>query len=302
MQDMLKVYQNALLEFTQAEKDALQWYINMLGKIVKVNAPNFFTSTWKFIKLRKGIDWNYPYTIGDAIVLPQSLLDEMVQTRCNKNPTNSLSGVEGPIITNNVYANRTMNYIQILFHESVHICQRHNPSAFNKFYTNFWNFNPIQPSQLKKSAIYQNRVTNPDAITNIEWVISIVRPGTNRDTQWYYPMLHVNPKNGSRQGILVLLQQVQNTCTGLFDYYMTDKFELIDNVREYRNKFYGVMRQLYDPNEIFANIMTDYVVANIEYTNSSFSSNGFYTALRPFIGAVTNVPYTCLGQVGCNAC
>jgi len=301
-QEMLKIYQGSLLTFTQAEINALQWYVNMLSKIVLEKAPRFFTPIWKFIKLKKNIDWNFPYTIGDAIVLPEVILDEMVQTRCNKNPTNSLSGMEGPNITNNVYANRTINHIKILFHEYVHIYQRHNQDIFNRFYTDFWNFTPINPSQLKKSSIYENKITNPDSISCIEWVISIIRPGTNKVTEWYYPMMYLNPITKSHQGILIPLDQVQNTCTGKFDYYMKNNYELIDNVREYKNKFYGLQRQLYDVNEIMANILTDYVIANIEYTNPSFSSNGFYTALRPFIGAITNVPHTCLRQIGCNAC
>lgn len=179
-QEMLKIYQASLLTFTQAEINALQWYVNMLSKIVLEKAPRFFTPVWKFIKLKKNIDWNFPYTIGDAIVLPEVILDEMVQTRCNKNPTNSLSGMEGPNITNNVYANRTINHIKILFHEYVHIYQRHNQDIFNRFYTDFWNFTPINPSQLKKSSIYENKITNPDSISCIEWVISIIRPEIGR--------------------------------------------------------------------------------------------------------------------------
>ena len=99
---------------------------------------------WRLIKADDRVDFSYPYTIGDCVVLPSHLL--------------AAAGS----------SDARISLAKTLLHEYVHILQRQHPGLFDNLY-NAWGFRRAtgiaMPGDYKKRA-----VTNPDGLD--AWVFS----------------------------------------------------------------------------------------------------------------------------------
>lgn len=92
---------------------------------------------WKFIKMKKGTDWNFPNTKADVIILPQSAFKEPKQL------------------------------FNTLVHEKLHIYQRKFPKVFTKYYADKYQFKPLilndeQLESISELNIEDIIVNNPD--------------------------------------------------------------------------------------------------------------------------------------------
>lgn len=248
-----------LLPFTEKEMEAISWFSKMVLKTMRERANRLIPKRWKFIKIRANMDWGFPYTMGKAIVLPEIKVREMVYAYCEKIPDLIVSS------------------FKTIFHETVHLHQKANPILYQKIYHDAWGFKCVDPADIQYLPFYrQYHVTNPDSM-RISYIIPIVQPGTNGRTDWFLPLLILDPEDVNRtKGILVKLAEVYNSDLGKYQYYTTEDRRTICSLRQYTEKFYGMTTQLYHPHEIMANLMTDYAITYKVWTSPSFSSVKFY--------------------------
>lgn len=107
-EEMKITYINNVMEFNNNENEAITGAIDNLFKKYKNKVP--LITKWKIIKLNSNMDWGYPHTIGDYIILSSNMSNNMEEL------------------------SRT------LFHEQLHIIQRKEPEIFKKMYKDVWNF------------------------------------------------------------------------------------------------------------------------------------------------------------------
>ena len=116
-------------EFTDDEKrgihDFIQRYAFLRGQ------------QWTFIKMANHMDFSFPYTLGECIVLPISLVKSIAN---NRSPRSNF---------------------RTLCHENIHILQRSNPQAFREYYESSWNY-LYDPQLFIPERLKQNLVINPD--------------------------------------------------------------------------------------------------------------------------------------------
>ena len=252
-------YRDNLLPFSSKEIEVLSWFSKMVTNIMKERADRMLPKYWKFIKIRAQPDWAFPYTMGDAIVLPELKIREMVYAYCQKVPDLIVSG------------------FRTIFHEAVHLHQKDNPILYQKIYHDAWGFKCVNPEDIQYLLLYKKYwVTNPDGM-RINFIMPIVQSGTNGRTDWFLPLIILNPKDPKKTiAILIQLAEVWDKKSNSYKYYTTKNWRTICSLREYNEKFYGINRQLYHPNEIMANLMTDYVVTYKVWTDPAFNSVKFY--------------------------
>lgn len=119
--DMQRCYCDAVLEFTEEDKIALTQVIQKF--------PELARRSWKFLKLADHLDWGYPFTLNNTIVLPSKQIKNITP--------------------------------ETLMHESIHIEQRMNPAYFTTFYEQEWKYRRARQLKIPAS-VAMNTVTNPD--------------------------------------------------------------------------------------------------------------------------------------------
>lgn len=119
--DMQRCYQKAVLDFTLEERKAVT-------KIIKKH-PRLAKRSWKFLKLADHMDWGYPFTLTDTIILPSKQIRHMTA--------------------------------ETLMHEAIHIEQRMNPTLFDNLYEQEWGYRRAKHLKIP-AAVAVNTVTNPD--------------------------------------------------------------------------------------------------------------------------------------------
>jgi len=128
--EMLEIYKENIMEFTEPEKEYVTDAINYLFTKFKNKLP--LIRTWNIIKTHDDIDWGFPYTLGNNIVLPKRTISENVE-----------------------------ELAKTLFHEQLHIIQRNEKSIFNEFYVKQWKF--IEYTLPDDPWINKYLVHNPDS-------------------------------------------------------------------------------------------------------------------------------------------
>ena len=119
--DMQRCYHDAVLEFTEEDKITLTQVIKQ--------SPELARRSWKFLKLADHIDWGYPFTLMETIVLPSKQIKNITP--------------------------------ETLMHESKHIEQRMNPAYFTALYEQQFHYRRAQHLKIPAS-VAMNTVTNPD--------------------------------------------------------------------------------------------------------------------------------------------
>ena len=247
--DIRTLYSKLTENFSNEEIEAIKYYHTLINYMFKNKLPRLCpnTSDIKYIKLKKNIDWNYPYTINHCVVLPELFLKEIVD---------SFHTIK-PIKSNKVWNLTRPNYKTInkiacnICHEWIHITQRYKlTSELEDIYINIWGFNktPIEP---KKGFI-----TNPDGKNGV-WSTII-------DGIKLYPIVIL--KNDIPTG-------------GLFD---STSGIVYDYTESYIRRFGGIRDQLYHPNEIFANLVSRYIIYNTMLI-PNWNSSDFYFSLNRFL-------------------
>ena len=100
------MYIKSTKDFTDVEKENVFGAIKSLFSRFKDQVP--LIRAWNIIKLEDDIDWGFPHTLGNYIMIQQKHLGDM----------DSLA--------------------ELLFHEQLHIIQRNNKGIFRDFYIKNW--------------------------------------------------------------------------------------------------------------------------------------------------------------------
>lgn len=203
-------YLDNVQDFSDIEKEGLTSFIEQ-HKFLK-------SQPWKFIKMADHMDFSFPYTLGDSIVLPGSLVKSIADNRAPR------------------------DNFKTLCHENLHILQRSNPSAFRKYYESAWNYdydaNLFIPEGLR---VYL--VTNPDGYEKQGgWIAKI-----GQDEYYYCLCLAEDNVSLSRRAYKVINRQGSSRrVVDDSNYFPLDQFS------QYQHE----VRSCYHPNEEYAYLMS----------------------------------------------
>lgn len=314
---LFNIYLNSVTNFDSLEIRALQFYFMKIKQsILEKGAQQFFlpTTTVSLIKLQdhaSRLDWGYLFTINSSIVIPVSHLNIIVNNY--RLYLNSQAETSEPCVgvkadyPDNTLIETTLNN---LYHETLHILQRSGDhvcprdlciresksllgntlwqsqmnliygSFFNYLYKNLWNMEPICKDQLQgvrrldRSLIF---ITNPDG-PNFQWITKVK---INNKFETLLPALIYDQEKQKPKGVLIVLYP-QTTVCGANKYMLTDRVYNINDIKEYNQRFYGLKQQLYHPNEISAQLMSDYLISDKLWGNH-FDSLSFYQYIQKFM-------------------
>ena len=129
--EMLEIYKKNTMEFTEDEKQYLTDAVNYLFTKYKNKLP--LIRSWNFIKLHESLDWGYPFTLDNYIVLSKEKI-----------------------------SSNTKELARLLFHEQLHIIQRNESKIFEDFYIKQWKFEKFDLPD--DPWIREYLVHNPDSI------------------------------------------------------------------------------------------------------------------------------------------
>jgi len=149
--DIINVYRHGFLEWTDHDKTTIHEYIRRLKDL---DDGLGVTCIWKFIKLDHRLEWGYPQTINDCIVISNRLLQKI----------------------------NSREVIATLVHEQIHVQQRRYPDWFRKLYHS-WGFRQTSSIRIPQE-IHDELLTNPDGMSR-NWIIYI-------DSKWYLPLAKAN--------------------------------------------------------------------------------------------------------------
>ena len=130
-EDMMTAYKQAISEFTPEEK-------RCVSDIIRRHSGLRYKK-WTFLKMASYIDWGYPFTLEDVVVLPDRVVSSMGK-----------------------------HMVKTLEHEFIHIEQRMNQDKFDKLYIDRLGYHKARRIQIPLS-ILEDTVTNPDG-ANSDWV------------------------------------------------------------------------------------------------------------------------------------
>jgi len=146
--DFWKFYQRGFLPWTKRDTQIIIEYLRHLKALSSILwAP----CVWKFIKMDHRLEWGFPHTIEDYIVLSDKFLEKMS------------SGLQTPSTGFFIKCTGT------LIHEQIHVLQRKHPDWFRKLYLS-WGFRqtPVYiPPEIERKLLI-----NPDGLSR-NWVIEV---------------------------------------------------------------------------------------------------------------------------------
>ena len=229
-----EIYSKNVKKFTKKEVKQIKQSVKKLHYIIqKYNKKNNITipllKKWKFIKMSKKIDWGFPYTLHNYIILPETIVADIKDSPFSK------------------------NILKTLLHEQFHILQRKYPDLFKDFYTNWNFFSPsglILPDKIKKLLI-----TNPDA-PKTDFVFKY------NDSHFILPVLTVNDKDKkTHKSVFLPVSYTEGQFRVDKSLINTTQFKQI--IKAYRKRFYDI-KQNYHPHEIFANLIPNIIFKNLK--------------------------------------
>lgn len=134
--NVLKFYQDRILEFTEKDKD----FLSKAVQIIKTKARKeprkwrfLYSMTWKFAKLSDELEYSFPHTHSDTIFIPETMLKSDLSDKL----------------------------IGTLVHEMIHVWQRKSPNRFEYLYQYHWKFTRVE--NICNSSKYLKKMrSNPD--------------------------------------------------------------------------------------------------------------------------------------------
>lgn len=149
-----EIYHNNTKKWSSNEQKMVTNHIN---RVIEIFEQNQFTNInklpWKLIKLSSDLEWGYPFTLQDTILIPDNEIE--------------FAKMENNTAFNDTAFNDAL--IETLIHEIIHIYQKANPDIVNKFYTKQWNW--IKSNHITIPHDYKSRfVHNPDGMDNTSWI------------------------------------------------------------------------------------------------------------------------------------
>lgn len=251
--DILSFYRDNLLEFEPDQMQVLTWYCNAITPYIEKFAPKLMPQQIKFILLKEGTEWDFPFTLAKgrqvgAIVLTTKVIE---RARYGKETRNDQLVKE---------------FMNILTHELVHIHQKQHQSLYDLMYQRHFGMREKNISLDQK--LINHLITNPDGY-QLKWAIPF---DLKEGTVWFMPAMIVDKDNHMREVLLRLKT----------DYYGTgrlynDSLKMIPvEAFPLYTDLYGFKHQVYHPNEIAARLLSEYVILSHNYDSKSLASQRFY--------------------------
>lgn len=248
--DIRNIYKSNILNFSNTEKNTITYFHNISYKLF-FKYPKLLPKNIKYIKLKSGFEWNFPFTINNCIVFTETYISNLTNILIKFNKNNTFIN-KWNIISPNY--NDINEYVTVFCHEFIHISQR--MGLCKKNIENIYEIWGFSKNKQQKHFNHNLFITNPDGFN--EWNIII-------DNILYYPMIIIY--NNHLKGVLV------NEKGYIYDY----------NNSKYEKLFYGLKSQLYHPNEIFAILVSELIVNGKIYNETEWNSFKFYKSLNIFI-------------------
>lgn len=144
-------------------------------------------------------------------------------------------------------------YCTILLHEKIHILQRFNKKIFKSFYINKLKFY-YYPFIILNKYWKRKILSNPDG-QDINWIYIYKK-------NFYLPLL-IHNNNHIKEIIIQLYKTKEN-------YLVTsNKYKLLN--KSFMKKIFNINNDLYHPNEITANILSNLIINHkYKFLNSNF--------------------------------
>jgi hypothetical protein len=256
-------YKNGVLEFDENEKRIISKYISIILNIFKKS--NITVPYFNFIKMQNDIDWAFPFTIGNSIVLRQENIvkNENINKKSNEHWNLHRYFYDKP-------------FLYTLAHELIHIIQRNPTNDQYLYFMNLyksWGFNKVESQLFDKidrfnmspfnfteyisesiPKLISNEnityITNPDGY-NFNYIIKLLHNSTN--WKFYTPVLILHNNKPTKA-----LQEIKIT---LYNYLLTRNIIEI-NSTNMRIHFptYENLDNLDNPNEMSAYIISKQLV------------------------------------------
>ena len=207
------VYLDACLDFSDAEKNTMSVFIRRELLLRGLN--------WRFIKMMDNMDFSFPYTLSDIIVLPQIFVSTMCEQLSKENT-------------------------KTLIHEQIHICQRKFPDIFRSYYEDNMGFKStpdlIIPPQVRKMMI-----TNPDGLDR--WVT------TETGRPYFYCLILENDYSMNKVAYPVISVIDKDDSTKMSMTIDVAGKQPLSNFK----KYHGGVTSCYHPHEIYAYLLSDQI-------------------------------------------
>lgn len=272
-----KRYVDAVQDFTPAEKDALTWYVSQLVSATRPY-PLFARTPWSFIKVGGGIETanplakdrqpppspaavnpvvegGNPFTRGPHIVLPASIVSEMVAQE--QRAAIKVEGFDPTWLT-------LAEFGSVLLHEQTHVVQRQHPEAFARLYTEYWGLH--HASKIDTDPwLTEHQMLDPDA-TDQNWVFPIPE---SKGTRWIWPLMVIEDAQGptgpSFRDCRQIAVELESTGDDTFKVKLGQGGRLVErglmNEVRYVSRL-SPSRSPYHPNEASADLFARIVVAD----------------------------------------
>jgi hypothetical protein len=140
---------SSVLSFTQVEKEALDFVVAEVNKVLISNNLNRIADhPWRFIKVESWLCGGFAHTRGNFIILSDKRIKILAEN-----------------FSSNLTSEQRMNLVSkigaLIVHEQMHCMERTHPSVFENLYTQQWNFKKADVEPVHSITI--NQVSNPDA-------------------------------------------------------------------------------------------------------------------------------------------
>lgn len=242
--NLLEYYNEKVVNWVENEKYFVTQHFEALFDLI----PKTMQHLWNeinqclyYILVDYGTDWDYPYTVKNAIVFPKKLIQNL--------------SVSGEI---------RQRFLRTFLHELVHIHQRNHPQKWEKlFFLLGWQ--KINPKKLKIDRSYlKRRIINPDAPhNNYLWknMLPMLIVDENPPIKSLDNQLQQQFKSQIPYGIFIKLDNEFKTTS---TYFKIDEMNMGEN-------YGGMNNQTYHPAEISAHLIENYFIMKsvFSFTNSN---------------------------------
>ena len=228
----------------------------------------------KIFKIKDNIDWNYPFTSENNIILSKEYINNILNDininnlnlhlnlNENKNKNEIYHEIKNikKLKWNDVRINirPILSYVTTLCHEVIHIFQRNYD--FTNIYKKVWGFTKINKDNIVNN--YFNTLENPDGY-NFELVIYF-------KGKWLLPLLIFNI-NVSAEPVNIICE-VYFTNNGKI--ILTQNWCKIEQYPPFYKAFYSLGQG--HPNEILAYILSQWIITDSSVIDETIYYHGKY--------------------------
>jgi hypothetical protein len=286
---LYNIYLESCRDFTPEEQEAISFCCQRIDQIIREKTggsfflPNNFQINFlKLDSLGQQLDWGYLYTINETIVLPNNYLDDLTESfRLFLLNTRQIDqNSSGPRHVRPDYQ-LLRSHLVNLYHETIHLLQRTPKMSgiyqkiFKHIYQRIWGFLPVSKEMIRGLGNDDNFITNPDGF-NFEWIVPLYNFQTKQH-HYFLPALVFDHQTRVPSGVLIEMRRLRDGT-----YQSANRWDRLERFPNYVKKFYGLRNQLYHPNEVLAQLLSEYLVGDQTF-NSHTDSFYFYSYIDKYL-------------------